>query len=707
MKYYIKKEELLVKYVSLALSVSMIFSLSICGSSLPKALSSSATHNMKTSSNGTLKRGSFDEKAPAHNELSRSQSTGHAAPNVTTTTEPAFSRGDLMAVQTIQGISELPSDSSSSSTSSPRTDSQRLERRPSLAQRLFGGKKLSSSQDGVPKSPTLPRSSSTIEYTPPNTQLDPVELYRSGLSAYKQKRYADAQAYFLAAYNQSDSSVHQILSTRWLGEIALRGWVGSHQFETALTYFENASKQDIDSAIRAESYVRLGEMYYYGLGVPVSQVKAIDYFKRVVGGDEELQEAGIRALPLGALPALYFLQKISRIGGKSETAKLFLDHATKLCKSVTEVTQQRSAETEEVVLAWLVLAKLYLIEGSITTDEARATTFFQNAESYLTKVTNSSQDYYAAEAHYRLGKLHVEQYEGLTKEARPDKKDSRDRLKSEKERFHRSALNHLQKAVSQDSNRWIVPVAHIQLGRLFLIDDRKIPVDKARAFEHYEKARAQSYNKKAQAEATFLLSQLYEKGGESFAADPKKTHEYLKEIADQEYASHYRIDANFLLAQRYYEGTSLLGINLKESYKYFQRVAEESQNVKQLEEARYHVAEMATDRKGGIKRNKKLARMFYDELQKAKNPAYVHRALYRLGEFALQDNDLETAAKNLEIASILTHDLQAKRDAQIALPVLKEKQQKAADKAAANRNDGIVTQPASEIHDDDESSSQE
>ena len=478
-------------------------------------------------------------------------------------------------------------------------------------------------------------------------------LYQEGLVAFKEGNYQRAYTCFMTVYTKKESDIHRPLAARWLGEKALRGWSVPVDFALAHMYLIQASKQDTDSAVRAEAYELLGEMYYYGHGVPQSYTTAIDYFQKVVGPDETLVAHGIHSRPKSAIPSLFFLLRLNRMGGKNnlnknDTSEHLFKEAAQLSTYVIEFAEENRIPNDEEIIIWLYVGRLAL-------DEGRLHNTYDKAEKCFEKVAKSENVYYAAEACYRLGKLYCGP---LNSPAR--------------------AKEFLDLAAQQDVNKWVKPLAFIHLGHMYKNGTLSTQGSTVKqALEQYEKALEQSHNMAAQAEAVYHCARLHEQGAPDVPINMVKVLAFDEQVANQEHSLKYRFKAQFALGMHYYQGLHLVPINLMKAEHYLTRVVEECYDPSLLEETWFRLAEMLFEGKGGVKKDVDLALTYYDRMYVlGKKMAYKHLAACRLGEAALENKDFERAERFLKEAAEFSYNPKAQRDARAALPVLEQDKQK-------------------------------
>ncbi len=467
--------------------------------------------------------------------------------------------------------------------------------------------------------------------------------YDYAISLFKEGKFQSAYETFLTCYKQNTSVLHQVSSAYWLGLILLRashsdlrrgsgtmslkGSGVSYDPNAALHFFEKAAlhdeKQKFDPAIRAAALVRLGEMYYYGLGVKQSYEQAFEYLKRVLTIPE--------VTPHNLVPALFLLYRAKRTKAlnKEEThlqeVNSWRETALELCKK----------NADKSPLLALYEGRFLLLDA---TDEATYT----QVEQCFFNAAGSTDPFIKAEATYRRGKLYL----SMT-----------NKVGAAHEELARAAKETLERAFEQESNGWVKAMAELYLGHLHR-DEKSGKQKNTRkdALNYYEKVAAQNYNRFAQSEAAYECARIYEKESDDVPADAAKAIFYQTqalEIADR--AGLKNIKAH-LLREHFSQAMRYLDSDPLKAYSHFEAVLE-SEDQTHLDEAWFRLAEIYRKGGSGIKKQPALALEYYEKLLKyGKNGSYVHRALYVLGKEAFSKYDFKRAEDLLAQAKSRSDD---------------------------------------------------
>jgi TPR repeat protein len=398
-----------------------------------------------------------------------------------------------------------------------------------------------------------------------------LEAYTSVRRLYQEGSYQEAYRHFSEMFKDSKSKLYKALAAHFLGEMHLGGVGTELDLGKACAYFEKAASQDVDKALLAQTFVRLGELYSYGYGVQRSQMKALYYLNQVIahGQDPTISSMSQAASARSKVAALYLLYRAHakelRIG--TDEAPFMKLHATALtlCESMCE------EKGSDAGFGWLY-------KGRFMLDQAREVEEARQAMACFVHAAESSDQSIKAEAHYRIGKLYCETFIDCAK-----------------------ARDHLEKALEGTTTTWVQPMAQLFLGHVSNLEEsRRNESSYARTIGHYEKVLLQHYNLKAQCEAAYHLARTYEHPGATNLVPQmqweKVVHYDSMATALGEALGILHVDAHVSLARQHYRGTPGVEVDLSEAYKQYMIVAQESHKNSYIEEALCALADLAQRR---------------------------------------------------------------------------------------------------------------
>jgi TPR repeat protein len=435
---------------------------------------------------------------------------------------------------------------------------------------------------------TLSQSSSTAE--------PELGSFKRGLALYRNGSYKEAYERFQEAALEQESP-YRISATFLLGEMLLRGNGISYNPAEAATQYERVIKTD-DNQLKAYALLRLGEIYYYGLGsITRSQARSIDYFTRIL--NLETQVTGCK------IAAHLYLLRIDR----RELQQDSTSHYTPAIK-IFEEAKVRDP------LTLLYMGRLHLEHPSDGNHKEAAATYFLEA-------AQGKDTYLRIEAWYRLAKLYFDQ-----------------QLTSVAEKY-------LLKTLEQDCNNWVKPMSEVYLGQLCMksngVGEQRRALE---ALNYFTRAKKQLDNNHARAEACYWIARLYEGDYEGIEKDASLVYVHDTEaVALAENNHDKQLKAHLSLGQQFHTGTGTVTMNRKRAKDHLKKVIDESHDAKILEEACFRLAEL-NNLFGTADDEESATNLYLNILNTGSKKDYVRRAQEVLAEKLIEQLNLAECSED-------------------------------------------------------------